>query len=132
MSGGTVSTASMAPMRSLLSSAVALATETSSSSHVTRARMWSSYWSMISAQTLAFVAGKPPHTFPDHALVDLARLFRQHDRDAVADRIGELCGARDQLLPRGVELQRSLGDRAHQDFEQFWVGGALGVVGRRI
>ena len=62
--------------------------------------------------------------------IDLARLFRQHDRDAVADRISELCRARDQFLPRRVEFQRTLGQRTDQDFQQFWIDGAFEAFGR--
>src|ERR1700716_4732467 len=62
--------------------------------------------------------------------LDLPCLFRQHDRDAIADRIGELCRARDQLLPCCVKLQRTLGQRADQDFQQFGIDGAFKAFGR--
>src|SRR6478735_3246378 len=62
--------------------------------------------------------------------LDLPRLFRQHDRDAVADRISELCRARDQFLPSRVEFQRTLGHRADQDFQQFGIDGAVETLGR--
>src|SRR5205085_6829409 len=39
------------------------------------------------------------------ASLDLPCLFRQHDRNAVTDRIGELCRTRDQLLPGCVEFE---------------------------
>src|ERR1700688_631988 len=62
--------------------------------------------------------------------LDLPRLFRQHDRNAVADRIGELGGPRDQLLPRRIEFQRTLGQRTDQDFQQFQIDGAFEAFGR--
>src|ERR1044071_5940119 len=65
----------------------------------------------------------PPHS------IQLARLFGQHDRDAVADRVGELGGARDQLLLLGVIFEPPLGERAHENFEQFWIDAAGGTVG---
>src|SRR5262249_50330916 len=64
--------------------------------------------------------------------VEPPRFFRQHDRDAVADRIGELGGTRDQLLLLRVIFQRRLGDRAHQDFEQLRVDAVGGPVGRGV
>src|SRR3954452_23680275 len=57
------------------------------------------------------------------------RLFGQHDRNAVADRIGELGGARDQLLLLAVVFKRALGERADQDFEQLGIDAAGGTVG---
>src|SRR6185503_10246794 len=64
--------------------------------------------------------------------LDLPCLFRQHDRDAVADRIREFCGARDQFLPGRIEFQRTLGHRADQDLEQLRVDGAVEAFGRGI
>src|SRR5262245_56645189 len=58
-----------------------------------------------------------------------ARFFRQHDRNAIADRIGELGLARDQLLLIGVVFKRSFGDRTYENFQQFRidaVGGSFG------
>src|SRR6185312_12768583 len=52
--------------------------------------------------------------------------FRQHDRNAVADREGELGAARDQLLPVGVVFERPLGQRADQDFQQLRIDRAGG------
>src|SRR3954468_5672980 len=57
------------------------------------------------------------------------RLFGQHDRNAVADRIGELGGTRDQLLLLAVVFQGALGERANQDFEQLGIDAAGGTVG---
>src|SRR5262249_30732290 len=57
-----------------------------------------------------------------------ACLFGEHDRNAVADRIGELGGARDQLLSLGVVFERALGERADEDFEQFGIDAAGGPV----
>src|ERR1700686_374990 len=62
--------------------------------------------------------------------LDLPRLFRQHDRDAVADRIGEFCGTRDQFLPHGVEFKRTLGHRTDQNFQKLWIDGAIKAFGR--
>src|SRR5437588_10749623 len=59
-----------------------------------------------------------------------ARLFRQHDRNAVADRIGELGGARDQLLLLAVVFERALGERSDEDFEQLGIDAAGGAVRR--
>src|SRR3974390_2680189 len=71
---GTVNTASMAPTVILFSSADApmAKVETNSARAASTARMLN--------------------------LINLARLFREHDRNAVADRIGELGRARDQFL----------------------------------
>src|SRR5256885_17111014 len=64
--------------------------------------------------------------------LDLSRFFRQHDRDAVADRISELGGARDQFLPGRIEFQRTLGHRADQDLQQLWIDGAVESFGRGV
>ena len=58
------------------------------------------------------------------ALVELARFVRQHDRDAVADRVSEAGGAADQLLPLGVVVERGLGQRADQDLKQLRIEAA--------
>src|SRR3979490_234561 len=63
------------------------------------------------------------------ASIQPARLFGQHDRDAVADRIAELGGARDQLLLLAVVFERALGERADEDFEQLGIDAAGGAVG---
>src|SRR5215468_2753005 len=47
-----------------------------------------------------------------------ARLFLQHDRDALANRIGEPGRLADQLLRRRVVNQRGLGARTNQKLEQ--------------
>ena len=52
------------------------------------------------------------------ALVEPPRFVRQHDRDAVADRVGELGGAADQLLALGVVFERRLGQRADQNLQE--------------
>src|SRR5262245_64101402 len=56
--------------------------------------------------------------------IQAACFLGQHDRNAVADGIGELCGARDQLLLLGVVFERALGQRADQYFEQLRVNRA--------
>src|SRR5260221_9098556 len=53
-------------------------------------------------------------------------LVGEHDRDAVADRVGELGGAADQLLALGVIFERRLGERADQDLEELRIDGAGG------
>src|SRR5579871_4070417 len=97
---GTFSVASIAPTRTALSSAAALVAVSASSTSAAIARI---------------------------ELLDLARLLGQHDRNAVADRISELCGARDQLLTGRVELERPLGQRADQDLQQFGIDGVFGA-----
>src|SRR6476660_5091865 len=62
--------------------------------------------------------------------LNLPGFLRQHDRDAVADRISKFCGTRDQFLPRGVKLQRTLGQRADQNFQKLWIDGAFKAFGR--
>src|SRR5438876_7035897 len=59
-----------------------------------------------------------------------ARFFGQHDRDAVADRIGELGGARDQLLLLRIVFERALGQRADQNFQELRIDAAGGALGR--
>src|SRR5262249_25505930 len=53
--------------------------------------------------------------------VELARLVDQHDRNAVADGIGQLRLFADQLLALRVIAQRSLGQRTHEDLEKFGI-----------
>ena len=53
-------------------------------------------------------------------------------RAAIVDRIGELCCSRDQFLPRPTELQRILGDPAHQDVEELWVDTAFEGSGESV
>src|SRR5262249_24536890 len=62
-------------------------------------------------------------------LFQRTRFLRQHDRDAVADRIGQLCRAGNQLLLLRVVFQRALGQRADEDFQKFWVDTAGGAIG---
>src|ERR1039458_9270910 len=50
------------------------------------------------------------------------RFVGQHDRDAVADRIGELGRPRDQLLPLGIIAERGARQRADEDFQQLRIG----------
>ena len=54
-------------------------------------------------------------------LVQRPRLVHQHDRDAVADRIGEPGLLADQLLALAVVAQRPLGQRADQHFQQLGI-----------
>src|SRR5216684_431184 len=48
------------------------------------------------------------------ASLDLARLFRQHDRDAVANRISEFRRARDQFLLGRVVIMAKQSSRARR------------------
>src|SRR4051794_20802462 len=64
--------------------------------------------------------------------LDLARFFRQHDRNAVADRVREFGGSRDQLLTGRIEFQRSLGQRTDQNLQQFWIDGGFNAFGRGV
>src|SRR5262245_25624209 len=66
----------------------------------------------------------------ERASIQPARFFRQHDRDAGADRIGELGGARDQLLFLRIVFERALGQRADQNFEELRIDAAGGALGR--
>src|ERR1700758_2621428 len=102
---GSVRTASMAPTGTLLSSAEAFAAK--------------------AASRTAIVA----RAVRMDILVNLARLLRQHDRDAVADRISELGRARDQLLLGRIEFERSLGHGADQDFQELGIDGVFGAFG---
>src|SRR5262249_45477823 len=65
------------------------------------------------------------------SLFEAPGFLRQHDRDAVADRIRELGRTRNQLLLLRVILEGRLGDRANQDLEQLRVDGMGGAVGWR-
>ena len=51
-----------------------------------------------------------------------ARFARQHDRYAVADGISETRLLAHQLLAGAIVDQRALGQRADENFEQFWIG----------
>src|SRR5215831_19120830 len=66
----------------------------------------------------------------ERASIQPARFFRQHDRDAGADRIGELGGARDQLLFLRIIFERALGQRADQNFQELRIDAAGGALGR--
>src|SRR5262249_57116277 len=66
----------------------------------------------------------------ERASIEPARFFRQHDRDAGADRIGELGGARDQLLFLRVVFERALGQRADQNFQELRIDAAGGELRR--
>src|SRR5450432_4553780 len=62
--------------------------------------------------------------------LNLPCLFRQHNRDAVADRISQFGRTRDQLLLGGIKLQPARGQRTDQDFQQFGIDGAFEAFGR--
>src|SRR6185312_13007247 len=65
-------------------------------------------------------------------LLDFPRFLRKHDRNAVPNGISEFGRARDQLLLCGVVLQRTLGHRTDQDFEQFGIDGVFRAFGRGV
>src|ERR1700733_11475504 len=54
-------------------------------------------------------------------VAEAARLVDQHDRDAVADRVGEAGLVADQLLGRAVVAQRRLGQRAGPGLQELGV-----------
>src|ERR1700692_1157775 len=62
--------------------------------------------------------------------IERTRLLGQHDRNAVADRIGELGRARDQFLLVLVVFERALCQRADQDLEQLGIDAAGRAIGR--
>ena len=59
----------------------------------------------------------------DRLLLQPPRFFFKQDRDAVADREGELRRVADELLLLAVVDQRRLGDRADEDFQKLRVDG---------
>src|SRR5262249_59010292 len=73
-------------------------------------------------------AGAPPVL--ERRSIQPARLFGQHDRDAGADRIGELGGARYQLLLLRIIFKRTLGQRADQNFQELRIDAASWALGR--
>src|SRR5476649_2137092 len=90
----------------------------------------------LSAMAVAARAPPPCSTprrvaLPAVTSVQPPRLFGQHDRNAVADRIGELGGARNELLLFGVVFQHALGQRTDQDFQKLRIDAAGGTVGGR-
>src|SRR5579875_474759 len=60
-----------------------------------------------------------------------ARFLRQHDRNHVANGIGKLGLARDQLLPFGVVFERALRQRTDENLQQFRIDAARGTFGGR-
>src|SRR5690554_2764294 len=73
-----------------------------------------------------------PSQDDDTTLLQSSSLLRQHDRNAIADRIGELCFPRDQFLAHSVVFERRLGNRTDENFKQRWVDGARWRFGARI
>src|ERR1700733_13587373 len=66
------------------------------------------------------------------SIVELARLFRQHDRHAIPDRIGEPRGPRNELLPNRIVSELRTRHRANKDLEEASVDFRPGrVVCRR-
>src|SRR5579871_617367 len=63
--------------------------------------------------------------------IDRPRLFLQHDRNAVADRISKLGRVRDQLVVLLIPDQRLLGFGADQDLQQLGIRLLVRTVGRR-
>src|SRR5580693_7928104 len=52
------------------------------------------------------------------SLVELARFLRQHNRNPIADRIGQPCGARNELLPNRIVSELCPRHGAHQDLQE--------------
>src|SRR5215472_10834348 len=64
----------------------------------------------------------PPMSRPAALFVgELAGFLGQHDRNAVADRIGESGFATDQLLPFAIVDQRRLRHRADENLEKLGI-----------
>ena len=64
------------------------------------------------------------------SVFELAGFFLQHDRDAVADRVGEPGRARDQFLLRPVVFEPPLGDGADQNFQELRIDFCRFVHGK--
>src|SRR5262245_56498197 len=62
--------------------------------------------------------------------IQLACFFGQHDRNAGADGVSELGGARDQLLLLRIVFERSLRHGTNQNFQELRIDAAGGTVGR--
>ena len=58
-------------------------------------------------------------------ILQLAGFLRQHDGDAVADRIGQAGLAADQFVGGAVVFQRRLGQRADQNLQQAGIDGRI-------
>src|SRR5512134_1068222 len=58
-------------------------------------------------------------------LVERTGFIGKHDRNAVMNRIGETGLVADQLLALRVVAQRTLGQRANQDFQQLGIDRAV-------
>src|ERR1041384_5426181 len=70
------------------------------------------------------VSGSMITRAPRRSCLQRPRLVGEHDRDAVADGVGELGGTADQLLALGVVFERRLGERADQDLEELRIDDA--------
>src|SRR5262249_53357717 len=65
------------------------------------------------------------------SLFEPTRFFRQHDGDAVTDRIGELGLARNQFVTLSVVFERPLRQRADENFQQFRIDAIRRPFGGR-
>src|SRR5205814_4186523 len=85
------------------------------------------------ASAIALGDGRQPLA-GDLVLAQGARLVDQHDRDAIADRIGEPGLLADQFLRGAIIAQRPLGQGTDQDFQQLGVdvGGFVHIVLRML
>ncbi|EGE57265.1 hypothetical protein RHECNPAF_4460036 [Rhizobium etli CNPAF512] len=81
----------------------------------------------------ALCLGKPLPAFPGIALfVEAPRLGHQHDRNAVADRIGKARLFRNQFVVFAIVGQPALGERADQELQQFRIDAAQFFVHGRV
>src|SRR5262245_32276853 len=58
------------------------------------------------------------------ASIQSTRLFREHNGDTVANWVGELGRARNELLAGRVVFERTLGQGADEDFQQLRINAA--------
>lgn len=66
--------------------------------------------------------------FLDFFVAQGARFVFEQDGNALAHRVSQSGAAREQLLGLAVKIQRSFGDRADQQFKQFFVHGRMIVL----
>src|SRR5690606_16775637 len=88
---------------------------------LTRSSIGQGWLSACIAAALLRPAPRAPRFRDALVLVQGARLVDQHERNAVADRIGEARLLAEQLLARAVVAQRPLGQRTDQKVEELGV-----------